>query len=371
MENLHEQIILSTSDSRKPQEVFSLILRKREYGTVYHSMFSSRSVLCLIATSVAVFSNQGALGWSSKIPQKALAKGIQRQASVLKMSEGFDETRGGSHSIADQVKRFANAKEENNQRYLDIASVFDGNDLAGKRVLVTGGNRGLGLAITKELVAIGATALVMCRSSSPELERLIGKWNVYSGVDVTDTEAVNKAAKAIKADGGALDVVINNAGYFYEPHETIDCLNFEEQIKQINICGLGPLRVNAACVNNNVLAEGAKLVIITSQAGSVEWRATQNADAGGDYGHHMSRAACNMAGKLFAEEVRSKGYAVLLLHPGFNRTEMTAKYKEIWDIEGAVDPSEGAKRVLHEVIQGSLDTTGSFINCEDGKQIPW
>lgn len=103
-------------------------------------------------------------------------------ASTLKMSSqwgaDFDETRGGTYSMADQVARFAKAKEEKNERYLDISSVFDGGDLSGKRVLVTGGNRGLGLAITKELVAIGATALVLCRSTSPELNKLVGKWNV-------------------------------------------------------------------------------------------------------------------------------------------------------------------------------------------------
>jgi len=277
------------------------------------------------------------------------------------------------YSIADQVARFANAKEEKNERYLDIASVYDGGDLSGKRVLVTGGNRGLGLEITKELVAIGATAIVLCRKSSPELSQLVGKWNVYDGVDVTDTEAVNKAMKRVKSDGGDIDMLINNAGYFYEPCEKIldDSLNFEEQLKQIDICGLGPLRVNAAAVNTGALAENAKLVIITSQAGSCEWRSTQNKDEGGDYGHHMSRAACNMAGVLQAEELRSKGYSVILLHPGFNRTEMTAKYKEIWDIEGAVEPSEGAKRVLYEAIKSNMETTGQFINCEDGKQIPW
>ena len=138
-------------------------------------------------------------------------------STSLKMS--FDETRGGTHSMADQVARYAKAKEENNQRYLDVASVYDGGDLSGKRVLVTGGNRGLGLEIVKELVAIGATAIVVCRSSSPELEKLVGKWNVYDGVDVQDDEAVRKVAKRVKGDGGALDVVINNAGYFYEPQE--------------------------------------------------------------------------------------------------------------------------------------------------------
>ena len=94
-----------------------------------------------------------------------------------------------------------------------------------------------------------------------------------------------------------------------------DTLNFDEQLKQINICALGPLRMNNALINAKALAEGAKLVIITSQAGSVEWRSTQNKDVGGDYGHHMSRAACNMAAVLLSEEVKSMGYSVLLLHP--------------------------------------------------------
>lgn len=275
--------------------------------------------------------------------------------------------------MADQVARFAKATEENNQRFLDINSVYDGGDLSGKRVVVTGGNRGLGLEITKELVKIGATAIVVCRSSTPELQKMVGRYNVYTGVDVTDDEAVRKVAKKIKNDGGDIDVVINNAGYFYEPAETIleDSLNFEEQLKQINICALGPLRVNSALVNAGALADDAKLVIITSQAGSVEWRSTQNKDEGGDYGHHMSRAACNIAGALQAEELRKKGITVLLLHPGFNRTEMTKKYEHIWDIEGAVEPSVGAKRVIYETIQAKLEDTGKIINCEDGLQIPW
>jgi len=317
-----------------------------------------------------------ALGFSILSPVVTMKTAVTTSTSTFTTSlgaaaaaaDGDDE-----YSIADQVARFENAKATNDERYLDISSVYNGGDLSGKRVLVTGGNRGLGLEIAKELVAIGATAIVLCRSSSPELEALVGQWNVYSGVDVADDEAVKKAAKAVKNDGGEIDVVINNAGYFYEPYESIleDSLNFDEELKQINICALGPLRVNAALVQAKALAKDAKLIIITSQAGSCEWRTTQNKDKGGDYGHHMSRAACNMAGVLQAEELRSKGYCVVLLHPGFNRTEMTAKYKDIWDKEGAVEPKEGAKRVLHETIKANMESTGKFINCEDGKLIPW
>ena len=136
-----------------------------------------------------------------------LSRAYTNTITTLNMaSDDFDETRGGTYSIADQVARFAKAKEEDNQRYLDINSVYNGGELSGRRVVVTGGNRGLGLQITKELVAIGATAIVICRSSSSELEALVGKWNVYSGVDVTDDEAVKKVAKRIKSDGGDIDV---------------------------------------------------------------------------------------------------------------------------------------------------------------------
>jgi len=282
------------------------------------------------------------------------------------------------YSIADQVKRFENAKATKNERFLNIDSVYNQSvkdQLKGKRILITGGNRGLGYETAKEAVGAGATVIVVCRSTNDDLESLVGKSNVYSGIDVTDSMAVDKALMDITKDGNKLllDYVINNAGYFYEPAETIvdASLNFDEQLKQINICALGPLRVNAAAVNANALAANAKLIIITSQAGSTEWRTTQNKNEGGDYGHHMSRAACNIAGVLQSEELKKKGYSVLLLHPGFNRTTMTAKYSEIWDKEGAVEPTVGAKRVLYEAIQSSMKTTGQFINAEDGLQIPW
>jgi NAD(P)-dependent dehydrogenase (short-subunit alcohol dehydrogenase family) len=333
--------------------------------------------LLLPATQVAAWilpsTNHGFAHGVSLLSPLKMAEESPAASATMATKKGFDETRGGTYSIADQKKRFAHAKEVNDQRFLNIDSVYNGGEISGKRILVTGGNRGLGLEITRQAVADGATVIVVCRSSNDELEELVGKWNVYPGVDVTDNVAVDKVLKTIKSDGGALDYVINNAGYFYEPKETIldATLNFEEQLKQIDICALGPLRVNAAAVNAGALAAGAKLVIITSQAGSCEWRSTQNKDEGGDYGHHMSRAACNMAAVLSAEELRKKGFSVVLVHPGFNRTEMTAKYKDIWDIEGAVEPSTGAKRVLYEAMRSSMENTGAFVNSEDGLLIPW
>ena len=190
---------------------------------------------------------------------------------------------------------------------------------------------------------------------------------MIAGIDVTDTKAVStRMVEGLK--GKAVDYVINNAGYFWEPHETLDNMNFDEQLKQIDICAVGPLRVSWALLKAKLVT--GSVVIITSQAGSAEWRFTQNPE-GGDYGHHMSRAACNIGGVLLGQELKQAGIPVLLIHPGFNRTGMTAKFKEIWDREGAVDASVGAKRVLHEVKGATIERTGMFVNAEDGLQIPF
>ena len=47
------------------------------------------------------------------------------------------------------------------------------------------------------------------------------------------------------------------------------------------------------------------------------------------------------------------------------------RYAHIWDIEGAVPADQGAKRVLYEISKSTMERSGTFVNCEDGKLIPW
>jgi len=284
-----------------------------------------------------------------------------RRSTPLAMAERY--------TIADQPARFAQGQAENNKRMLDIDSVYDPSSLAGLRVAVTGANRGIGLALSTELVAVGAKVVAIVRKSSPELDAL-GVVEIITGVDATDDDICGSGmCEQIK--GGPIDVLINNAGYFYEPVETLDSLNFPEELKMLNICALGPLRVSSALNKGGFLKDNSsRIVMITSQGGSISWRTTQN-PTGEDYGHHMSKAAANMMAVLLSQELKSRRIAVGILHPGFNKTEMTAKYKEIWEIEGAVDPEVGAKRVLHEITLLDMDRTGKFYNCEDGLEIPW
>merc|ERR1712136_544035 len=269
------------------------------------------------------------------------------------------------YSLADQVARFERAKSENNQRYLDISSVYDASVLKGKRVLVVGASKGLGLEIAKALVAAGAKPVITVRKMSAETDAL--GIQVITDVDVTSSESMRRMAAAVT---GPLDFVIYNAGYLPDIVDNLDSLQEVEAIRQIEVCALGPLRCVSALKGAGLL-KGAKIAIISSQAGSARWRSTQNKDKGGDYGHHMSRAACNIGGVLMSEELRKEEVPITLLHPGFNRTTMTSKLSHSWDVEGAVESSEGAKRVLHEVGALSMASTGKFINCEDGLVIPW
>merc|ERR1712136_93021 len=83
---------------------------------------------------------------------------------------------------------------------------------------------------------------------------------------------------------------------------------------QIDVCALGPLRITHALYKGGKLERNgkpAKVIIITSQAGSCEWRFTQNPTPksgdqfDGNYGHHMSRAATNMMGCILSQELKA------------------------------------------------------------------
>jgi len=293
------------------------------------------------------------------------------------------ERNGVTYSIPDQVKRFATANETKDPRYLDITTVYDGSGLKGKRVLITGAEQGLGLELVMEIIKQGGHAIQAGRTSSKELDDVKAA-NPDAVTIILDVDVCkeDKIAKMVEQVGDPIDIVINCAGYFYGPVESVGIgteghMNYTHQLLQIDVCAVGPLRISTALYKGGKIAADGKIIIITSQAGSVEWRFTQNPtptpgdEFHGNYGHHMSRAACNIMGAILSQELKAAGIPVQMLHPGFNRTAMTQKYAHIWDIEGAVEPHIGAKRVLYETLKASMETTGTVINCEDGLRIPW
>jgi NAD(P)-dependent dehydrogenase (short-subunit alcohol dehydrogenase family) len=216
--------------------------------------------------------------------------------------------------------------------------------------LVTGANRGIGLALCALLKQRSAEVIAVCRQPSPALEALGVR--VVAGVDVTSEEGVNNLTKAL--GGARLDLVILNAGVLRSSGlEDLDLGDVEEQLA---VNAIGPLRVAHALRPS--LEAGSKLALITSRMGSMG-----DNGSGGSYGYRMSKAALNAAGVSLAVDLRPRGVAVAILHPGYVRTDMTGG-------GGNVTPAEAAKMLLDRIDDLRIETTGRFLHA-NGEQLPW
>jgi len=217
--------------------------------------------------------------------------------------------------------------------------------------LVTGANRGIGLALVEALIARGSRVIGACRTSSEALAQTGAE--VVDGVDVTSEESVLKLAQTV--GDRKLDLLINNAGILIWGDQ-LSSIDFDGVLKQFEVNALGPLRVTAALRTR--LAKGAKVALITSRMGSID-----DNGSGGAYGYRMSKAALNMAGKSLAVDLKPAEVAVAILHPGMVKTDMVGDH-------GQIEPAEAAKGLLARIDELTLEKTGGFWHA-NGQTLPW
>jgi NAD(P)-dependent dehydrogenase (short-subunit alcohol dehydrogenase family) len=218
------------------------------------------------------------------------------------------------------------------------------------RVVVTGANRGIGLEIVKQLSDRGDSVAAICRRSSPELDAT--GVDVFDGVDVGDDNSVAELSNRLSQE--SVDMVINNAGILTS--EGIADLNWDRMRQQFEINTLGPLRVSVALLPR--MADNGKIGILTSRVGSMA-----DNTSGGMYGYRMSKAAANMAGVNLAHDLRPRGIAVFLLHPGYVRTGMTGG-------QGFCDADEAARGIIDRMDTLTLEETGTFWHA-NGEALLW
>ncbi len=218
------------------------------------------------------------------------------------------------------------------------------------KILVTGANRGIGLEFCRQLHARGDDVIAVCRQASPELQKLGVR--IMEGIDVSQVEDVARLSHQLR--GAKLDVIINNAGILVR--DSLDRMDFEGIARQFEINAMAPLRVSTALLGQ--LAEGAKIITITSSMGSI----AENT-SGAYYGYRMSKAAVNMAMKSLSEDLRDKGISVMVLHPGYVATDMTSH-------QGPVSPEDAVKGLLARIDDLDLSSSGSFRHAQ-GREIPW
>jgi NAD(P)-dependent dehydrogenase (short-subunit alcohol dehydrogenase family) len=219
-----------------------------------------------------------------------------------------------------------------------------------KTVLVTGANRGIGLEICRQLLERGDHVIAACRSVSNALTALDVR--VEEGVDVSSEDSVAHLVRRLS--GEPIDWLVNNAGIL--TRESLSSMDFGAVRWQFEVNAMGPLRVTHALLPQ--LGPGAKVGIVTSRMGSIE-----DNTSGSRYGYRMSKAAVNMAGVSLAHDLRERGVAVALLHPGYVQTDMTGG-------RGNVPPSEAAAGLIARMDGLSMDNTGTFWHA-NGEVLPW
>lgn len=216
-------------------------------------------------------------------------------------------------------------------------------------VLVTGANRGIGLQLCRQFAERGDEVIAVCRETTDELSALGVR--IIDGIDVSSGDAVETLRQEI--EGLSIDILVNNAGILLR--ETFGDIDYDAMAEQYFVNTLGPLRVTEALADN--LHEGSKVAIVSSRVGSIE-----DNGSGGNYGYRASKAAVNMVGTNLKHELRPRGIAVALLHPGLVATDMTGG--------SGIAPADSARGLIERIDELTLETSGGFWHAE-GYTLPW
>lgn len=218
------------------------------------------------------------------------------------------------------------------------------------RTLITGAERGLGLALARACQADGHEIVALCRDVSPEIGAL-SPAVLLDGIDVANGPAVRQAAA--EAGDAPLDLLINNAGIMIV--DDLEGVDIAAVRRQIEVNALGPL--NVALAFRRRLRRRSKLINISSRLGSIGDNASGN-----DYGYRMSKAAQNMLTANLAQDLGREGVIVAALHPGIVATAMNGG--------NGSPPDEVARDLLALILRLEAGHNGRFLD-RLGNPLPW
>lgn len=231
-----------------------------------------------------------------------------------------------------------------------------------RQCLITGANRGLGLALTRELLARGAGVVACCRdpATADELQALqkdAGKRLVIELLDVTDAEVVAALPERLAPRLRRLDLVIHNAGILVSG-ERFGNVKAEDLARSFAVNASAPLLLTQALAGLLRHGHQPRVVCISSQLGSI----TQSG-AFRTVSYAMSKAAMNMAAKRLDAELSQHGITVVAMHPGWLKTRMGGDH-------ATLEPADSARMILDHIARFGPEDGGRFL-AYDGTTLPW
>ena len=219
-----------------------------------------------------------------------------------------------------------------------------------KNIIITGASSGIGLSLCKHYQQQGWQVYGACRQASTELAGL--NISVIENVDISKQEGIEALSSSLSNIN--IDLLINNAGVLKD--EVLGRINFDSIQSQMEVNAYGPLRVTEALQGN--FSQNAKVAMITSRMGSIA-----DNTSGGRYGYRMSKAALNIASVSIAHDLKHKGVAVGIIHPGLVGTRMIGGY-------GDITPDQAASRIAQRIDELNFNNSGTFWHS-NGETLPW
>jgi NAD(P)-dependent dehydrogenase (short-subunit alcohol dehydrogenase family) len=204
----------------------------------------------------------------------------------------------------------------------------------GYNILITGANRGLGLALAEQLLEEGHTLHALNRHDSDciaSLQEQFPRSLFCYSCDVSDEISIQKALGSVAGQTGSLDILLNNAAVHLDqarlPLEQVD---FSIYLPAFQANSVGPLMVAKYALP--LLRKGSRKLIVnfSSEAGSIGscWRKSE-------YSYCMTKAALNMGSRILQNYLQGEGIKVLALHPGWFTSDMGGPNAPITPAEAA------------------------------------
>lgn len=228
-------------------------------------------------------------------------------------------------------------------------------------VLVTGANRGIGLEFCRQYVEAGWKVLACCRqpSAAHELQRLAAR---HSGLSVHELDVARfdqVDALSVQLRGATIDVLLANAG-IYGDHDRhgFGAVDYRRWQETMNVNTLAPVKLLEAFLPQLQRSERKLMVAITSLMGSMA-----DNRGGGALFYRSSKAALNAAMRTLSIDLRPSGVGIIILHPGWVRTDMGGEQAPT----SAAESVSGMRQVIDEF---HIQDTGCFVNFR-GETLPW
>lgn len=238
-------------------------------------------------------------------------------------------------------------------------------------VLITGANRGVGLALARQYATDGAEVIACCREPAKadalkELAAASGSRARILPLDVADETSIASLKRALSDQ--PIDVLINNAGILGPEVQSATRIDAEGWMRTLRVNALAPILVAQALRDNLRRSSEKRLVAITSGYGSVsiDWPSTVPAHE--RYAYRASKAALNSGMRALSRDWAIDGVLVGILDPGWVRTDMGGPRAAA--SSASISPEESARSIIRRTAGLTPATSGTFQDPK-GEAIPW